>query len=667
MSRPASLRRLGLRARLLLGFVAVLGLVASVGVPTGLSFISRTLRDEAMRRVEIDLGAAWAAYEAERSRVQSALSLVGQGDPIQSVLRATDDGGRAREQLEVLRIRHKLDILTVIDATGRVLVRSRTPYRHDDALGHDPLVRRALAGEAASGTIQVSAEDLRAKGLDLAERAYVPIVFTERARPTGRAVENRGLVLEAVMPILDSSGGVQGALVGGILLNRKFDLVDRIRTTVFGDRTYEGKPVGTVTLFLDDVRIATNVMLDAGTRALGTRVSSEVYEQVVERGERFADRAFVVNDWYLSAYDPIRDPDGRVVGIIYVGLLEDAYLQYRAGLAREYLAISFLAALLSVIAAIVIASSMRRPVARLVAATREIADGNFGTRVPEGGGSQEHVELAHAFNSMAERLEAARRKHAEDAAALREAYSEAADKNRAYMEMLGFVTHELKSPLASIVFGIGALREGVLGPLNEAQQAALRSAAHSADYLFATIANYLNLGRLEGGDLRLELANVEIERDIVEPLVERLTELARESRMTIVSEVGTDVVVRCDRGLIAAVLDNLVSNAIKYGRAGGTIRLLAGRSARATWTLTVWNEGDGFPPEASDRLFRRFSRLTGDRVDTRPGTGLGLYVSRQIVARHGGEIWAESEPGSWASFSFSLPAAFVPEPVTVRG
>jgi two-component system NtrC family sensor kinase len=560
--------RLGLRARLLLGFLLVLGLVGAVGIPTGFSFISRTLRSEAMRRVEIDLGAAWAAFEAERVQMQTVLSLVSQLEPIRAAFRSGSGDETLRRELETLRLKHELDVLTVVDATGRVLLRSRTPYYSGDALGQDPIVKRALSGQAASGTALVTAEELRRKAADLAERAYIPIVYTERAAPTDRTAEDRGLVLEAAMPILDAAGGVRGALVGGILLNRKFSFVDRIRDTVFGDRTYEGKPVGTVTLFLGDVRIATNVMLDAGTRAVGTRVWREVGEKVLERGERFADRAFVVNDWYLSAYDPIRDPEGRVVGIIYVGLLEKAYLQYRAGLARSYLAVSLLAVLASVVAALLISSGMRRPVARLVAATRQLAAGNLDARVAPNRGSQELVELAQAFNSMAEALAAQKKSLEEGRAALETAYAEAAEKNRAYLEMLGFVTHELKSPLASIVFGIGSLREGILGPLNEAQQAALRSSAYSADYLQATIANYLNLSRLEEGELRLELRDVSLRREVVAPLVERLSELAAERGMRLATDVSDELVARCDRPLVASVFENLVSNAIKYGGAG---------------------------------------------------------------------------------------------------
>jgi signal transduction histidine kinase len=152
----------------------------------------------------------------------------------------------------------------------------------------------------------------------------------------------------------------------------------------------------------------------------------------------------------------------------------------------------------------------------------------------------------------------------------------------------------------------------------------------------------------------------------VAPLVERLSELAAERGIRLFSDVGDHLVARCDKGLVASVLQNLVSNAIKYGGAGGRVRVSAERGGD-TLTCSVWNDGPGFAPEDGERLFRKFSRLPGDRNDTRPGTGLGLFVSRQIVERHGGRIWAESDPGHWARFSFTLPAAPVREPSPVAG
>lgn len=645
-----------LRTELFLAFLLVAGITGTVVTLSGLSFISRTLLGEAMRRVEIDLGGAWAALEAEKTRLQGAVGMASQSEALREALRSRRTGPSIRSELEALRRRHDLDFLSLVDREGRVVARGRAGSRSGDPRAEDPVVARALRGEPGGGAVVFSREELQREGGDLAGRATIRLVPTRMAVPTDREVETRGLVLEVAMPVFDARG-VGGAVAGGVLVNRKAALVDRIRQVVFGQRSFEGKPVGTVTFFLADVRIATNVMLDPETRAIGTRVSGQVYGKVLDRGERFADRAFVVNDWYLSAYDPLRDPTGRTVGILYVGLLERSTLEYRRGLANRYLGISLLAGLLAGAAALYLSVYLRRPVTRLLSATRALSRGDLGTRVEVHHASRELLELAQGFNAMASALQSRAREIQRSSEALQKAYSESAEKNRAYRETLGFVTHELKSPLASIVFGLGALRERILGPLTEGQEAVLHSAVQSADYLSETIANYLSLNRLEEGDLRLSPEEVRVQSAVVAPLLQRQTELLAEHRLRVRSEIPETLVAWCDPGLAASVFQNLVSNAIKYGREGGEVRLEGGPTTEGAVRFSVWNEGDGFPPEAANRLFQRFSRLGREGADTRSGTGLGLFVSKQIVERHGGRIWAESEPGRWARFTFTLPAA----------
>jgi signal transduction histidine kinase len=226
------------------------------------------------------------------------------------------------------------------------------------------------------------------------------------------------------------------------------------------------------------------------------------------------------------------------------------------------------------------------------------------------------------------------------------------------------VTHELKSPLASIVFAIGALRDRILGPVNDAQEQILKAASNSADYLRDTIANYLNLSRIEEGELRLRWSVVAVRADILAPVLDRVSELAAERRMRIECEVPPDVAGACDPSLITSVFQNLLSNAVKYGREGGRIRVTAGSDETPGFLrFHVWNEGEGFPSGEGEKLFRKFSRLTHGGDDTKSGTGLGLFVSRVIVEKHGGRIEAESAPGQWADFSFTLPTT-VPRPET---
>ena len=122
-----------------------------------------------------------------------------------------------------------------------------------------------------------------------------------------------------------SINGSQRVLVGGILLNRNLDFIDTINTLVYQRKNTAEDPRGTATLFLEDVRISTNVRLFENVRALGTRVSAEVRSAVLDQGQTWLDRAFVVNDWYISGYLPIYDSFDQRIGMLYVGFLEEPF------------------------------------------------------------------------------------------------------------------------------------------------------------------------------------------------------------------------------------------------------------------------------------------------------------------------------------------------------
>ncbi len=314
--------KLRFRTTQLLVYTLVIAVMLAFTLYAGFSFISKTVVEEAKLRVQMDLNSAWSVYNEENALLQMTVAMGSQPEALRDALTYRTDVDTVSDQLEFLRTKYGLDYLTLIDSNGVVLAGSRHSPSSGRPVRRDPVIQQALDGKATNGTVLISHDDLLLKSEELAERAYIPLVFTERARPTDKLVEDRGMVLEAAVPIFIPDGTVLGVVYGGIMLNRRYSLVDRIRNAVYGDEVYEGKPLGTVTIFLGDVRVTTNVIKADSTRAIGTRVSDEVYAKVLEQGMRFWDRAFVVNDWYLSAYDPIKDPSGDIVGILYVGLLE---------------------------------------------------------------------------------------------------------------------------------------------------------------------------------------------------------------------------------------------------------------------------------------------------------------------------------------------------------
>jgi hypothetical protein len=217
-----------------------------------------------------------------------------------------------------------LDFLSVVTPGGTIAAFSPVggqPLRTDW-----PIVAEALAGSPAAAIDIFASEELAAIAPELAERARIELVPTPNAVPTERTEETRGMVVHAADPVT-LAGGQPAALVGGTLLNRNLAFIDTINDLVYREASLPAGSQGTATLFLDDVRISTNVRLFEGQRALGTRVSTEVRDAVLGQGETWLDSAFVVNDWYVSAYEPIVDSFGERVGMLYVGFLEAPFAQ----------------------------------------------------------------------------------------------------------------------------------------------------------------------------------------------------------------------------------------------------------------------------------------------------------------------------------------------------
>ncbi len=231
-----------------------------------------------------------------------------------------------------------------------------------------------------------------------------------------------------------------------------------------------------------------------------------------------------------------------------------------------------------------------------------------------------------------------------------------AEANAGYVEMLGFVSHELKAPLASLVMDGETLLGGYAGQVDESARAAVERMTRKAAYLGRLVKEYLDLARVEQHDLAVRRVACDFLADVVEPALDVVRALLVDRRCRLVHDLqASPIPADVDPELMTVVLVNLLGNAAKYAREGGEVRLSAKRDGDRL-RVAVRNEGPGFRPEERSRLFRRFSRLPDPELAGRPGSGVGLYTCRRIVALHGGRIDADSEPGRWAEFRFEVPA-----------
>ena len=306
---------------LFLAVACLIGVVTSVIVN---SLVTNQIISEAQERVKEDLNTARYVYASKTRDIDQAIHWTAIRHVLKNGLKEKNVSS-VRNELEGLMAEEGLDFLTLVDRSGVVVFRFHNPPVSGDSLIDDPFIKTALENKTASGTQVLSGDELTKEGRSLTQKAIIQSIPVPREKRTRKIEETSGMLLKAAHPITDFNGEVIGALTGGVLLNRNYEMVDRIKNIVFKDAKYKGKEIGTATIFLGDLRISTNVIDKEGNRAIGTRAMQEVQEQVLGKGMPWIHRAFVVDDWYITAYEPIRDIQDKIVGMLYVGMLESKY------------------------------------------------------------------------------------------------------------------------------------------------------------------------------------------------------------------------------------------------------------------------------------------------------------------------------------------------------
>jgi two-component system NtrC family sensor kinase len=641
-----------IRSKLLLALAAVALTGGILMVAAGSFLINGMVVQEAQRRVTLGLKTAQAMLDRRLEEAQTVSSVVADWVGHQKSLVAD---GVSEPFLGKLREKAGFDYLHIVGQDGVIVATARGDAR-GRAVADSPVVQAALKqGRAASGLRVMDLPELAADDASLASRAYLEVLPTPRAKPGGPMELRQALVMEAAAPVIKPPGQVVGVVQVGVLLNRNFDFVDTVRDNIFTIATYKNKNLGTVTIFLGDVRIATNVIGPNGERAIGTRVSAEVNDRVLGQGDTWIGPAFVVSDWYMSAYQPLLDANSKIVGILYVGVLKERYDDMQRKAWGIFLLMTLLALAVGMMVATFLAGRIARPVVKLTQAALEIERGNLDHRLPEPARAErdELKRLISAFNRMAQglkdRTEELQRSHEQ----LERAAGELQRWNQNYLDTLEFITHELKNQVAAMKINLLAVRDGYVGDLSGDQKDALDDVVTAVNRTEEMILNYLNLSRIEKGELEVRARPVQVEADVVQPVLREVRARLDERGMRVELDLPEDLVVQADPSLLQTVYENLLSNAAKYGVEGGLVRVWGAR--RDGWIeLHVWNEGPGIPQDQLDELFRKFSRLPASGQQAR-GTGLGLFITREIVRKHGGDIRAESEEGHWIDFVFTLP------------
>ena len=656
----ASGRRHSIRVRLLLLALLPLGVVLpallAILAIWGGDYVDRLLVD----RVRTDLAAAHGYYERVAEGVGRSVEALAGSARLAGVL-ARSDGARqvvVDRLLGEARPGLKLDFLYFLDVD-----------RDSAAVQAWPVLSDAAAGRARTETDVFLAHQLALLDPRLAEQALTPLLATANAAPDERAIEDRGLVLHAAAPVFDPSGRVAGVLAGGVLLNKNLAFIDRLNEIIYPEGALLLGSKGTATLFLGDVRVATNVRLFEGGRAIGTRVSAAVRGAVLDEGRTWLDRAFVVTDWYVSGYQPIVDSAGQRVGMLYVGFLEEPFAAAkRAGLA-VVVGLFALAMLAAGLFATLWARRVFRPIERMHATMSAIEQGDASARVGGIATGDELGELATHFDHLLDRLQAqaaslkrwgealdlevARRTaELEQAVAdLKAAQSQLVmnEKLAAIGQLTAGVAHEINNPVAVIQGNLDVLRD-VLGDAAAPVEPEVRLIQEQVHRIRLIVAKLLQFARPQ--DYVGYLEPVAPAQLIADSLL-LVGHLLKKGTVAVEQHLDSVRNVLCNRNELQQVLINLMVNAMQAMPDGGVLTLASEDWDEADMPvglrLVVADSGPGLTEVERERLFKPF--YTAKKPG---GTGLGLWVSQSLVERYGGKITVDSEPGRGSRFTVWL-------------
>jgi len=644
-----------LRNKLILSFLIVILFGGIVTLFIGTRLEHRTIISQAEAKVRHDLAAAWMVYNEKLNSIRDTVRLSADQDYVREALRSGRLDGLAGK-LDGIRRPFGMDILTLTDGRGRVVVRSRRPDVAGDDQSRDPFISRALQGRSATGTQLVVRDDLLKEGPDLAERAYFAFIPTPMAAERPEDHEENGMIVKSAAPVTDDGGTVLGVLYGGLLLNRHYEIVDRVKDIVYKGEKYKGHDIGTATLFQHDLRIATNVLDDKGHRAVGTRVSREVNEAVLRQGKSYLGRAFVVTAWYITAYEPIRDIDGRTIGMLYVGMLERPYIDLRNRVMATFTGLAGLCTLFLLGLVAYIARRITRPLADMVVATDKIARGDLSHEV-EGEGGDEIGHLARSFNRMTEDLRAAHddltqwgrtleKRVEERTQQLRETQGQLiqSEKLASLGKMAAGVAHEINNPLTSILINTHLLLEGHPEAGEEAESLTL--IAEEAARCAMIVSGLLNFARQTPAQEARADVNGIIDRTVQLHEMQASVRNIRIDKNLDRSLPPIDL----DKNKIQQVFSNLTMNAREAMPEGGTLTITSRLSRDGEFQeISFADTGVGIPKENFPKLFDPFFTTKSF------GTGLGLAVSYGIIRQRGGTIEVQSEVGRGSIFTVRIP------------
>jgi signal transduction histidine kinase len=528
--------------------------------------------NQAVNRVGQNIHSAWQTLKYREERLVTILKLTAERKDVKTFYQL-DTSARQRF-LNNIRAQWGLDICAVLDVKNDLLAPSSEPTAR--------YIVQKLPKDSENrlyfGIVSIPPQVLEEGNDDLQYKCKIQ----------GKLINS--LFIFASVPLAGSQGKITGRIVAAIRLNNAMSLIDEIQVNLFKDGFYKGKRVGTVTIFSGPVRVATSVLLENGERATGTVVSKEVEQQVLGRGKAWTGRAFVVDTWYLSRYDPIIDPGGEIIGMLYIGELEQIYVDQK----YRTLIIG-----LGAVSSIILLSAL----------------------------------IGGLLIFQARKLDR--------------------ERKRVRFESIRTLGHELKAPLNAIEGYLTHMEDRIFGDFPQEYNNMVSRSLIRLKYMRKLIADWLELARIETGQRKRNIAPNDL-GEIAQKCIEAFSAEACEKNVHIHLHYHRPVVAAVDADEMQTIMNNLISNAIKYNREHGKVDILLEEYSKGV-SISVTDTGIGMSDDEQGYLFQEFVRLKNDNTRHILGSGLGLVIVKKIVSLYKGDIKIQSKTDEGSTFTILIP------------
>ena len=655
-----------LRSRIVVSYSLILILGGVSTSLIGIHVTGRALFEHGRQQMVYGLSAARSIYAHRLQELRQSVELLASSGRLQTALAASRPEDAAA-YLTGVREERGLAFLSVADSTGRVIVRTSGPRITGDRVAGIAPIDQALQGKSAASTEIIPYDVLLAEDPALAKRAVIKLVPTAEARPTDRRALRTGMVLLAAAPATDETGRIIAVVYAGRLLSHPGTdlaaggadrIVEEIHATLSPRSQARGQRAGTATIFQDDVRTATNVTTAEGRSAVGTRASQEVYDAVMVRDQPWIGRTFAVDNWYITAYEPITNLAGERIGMLGVGILERPYTAVRDEVTLMFAGIALFCFVLIVVVTYFLTRSLLRPVGEMVSVSQSIAADDLSRRVHVTDQS-ELALLSSSFNDMLDRISEMKSQLEQWAKTLEQKVDErtqqlvkvqtqvARQQRLASVGQLAAgVAHEINNPLGGILTFGSLMLEDL--PHDSPHREDLEEIVRQAVRCRKIVTELLEFSRQHEAYMATADVNQLVSRTLA-----LLEKQALFHNINVTRDLHPDLPMTVvDESQMQQVFMNIILNAVDAMNGQGNLTVETRHDDKKNQvSVRITDTGCGIPQDIQEAIFDPFFTTK----DPGEGTGLGLAVACRIAQAHGGRTEVESEVGKGTTLTVFLP------------